>query len=304
MLLPYELTLNLPVKLSNDIMSTTTKVWEILTASNDGDIQKVKALIAECPELAYAQYNYTPPIHFAVREGHTELVTYLLSLGAHDPSYRIYPFLEHLETIAGYRGYTEIANQLRQYAGDTSMHKYKGDNGEIMYNKTEEETAFQKAVDKNDITATEKILQKNPAIINDPTFFWGEGIMMMPAKDGDIEMLKLLLQYKAKVPLMTKWGRAYYFKHYHIAEFLMQNGMDATHHSWHNVTLLHDMAQEGDIKKATLLIDNGADVNAVDEEYRLTPLGFAKKWGHEEMVKFLLERGADANHPNAQWPPA
>lgn len=283
-------------------MSTTIKVWEILTASHDGNIEKVKTLVAECAELAYAQYNYTPPIHFAVREGHQELVTYLLNLGAHDPSYRIYPFLEHLETIADYRGHTEIANQLRQYGNDTSMHKHNGDNGEIMYNRTDEEIALQNAVDKNDLDTTEKILKKNPTIINDPTFFWGEGILMMPAKDGDLNMISLLLQYGAKVPQLSKWGRFYYFKHYHIAQVLMNNGMNANHHSWHNVTLLHDMAQEGDLKKATLLLDNGADLNAVDEEYLLTPLGFARKWGYQEMINLLLERGASANHPNAQWP--
>lgn len=303
MLLPHELSLNLPVKLSDGVMSTTTKVWEILTASHDGNIEKVKALVEECPELVYAQYNYTPPIHFAVREGHKELVTYLLSLGAHDPSYRIYPFLEHLETIADYRGHTEIANQLRQYANNDNIFKYKGDNGEIMYNRTDEETAFQQAVDKRDLTTAEKILQKNSAFINDPTFFWGEGILMMPAKDGDLNMISLLLQYGAKVPQMSKWGRFYYFKHHNVAQVLMNNGMNANHHSWHNVTLLHDMAQEGDVRKANLLLDNGADINAVDEEYRLTPLGFARKWGHQEMINLLQDRGANANHPNAQWPP-
>jgi uncharacterized protein len=300
---PHELTLNLPVKLSDGVLSTTIKVWEVLTASDEGNIEKVRSLVDECPELAYAQYNYTPPIHFAVREGHKELVTYLLSLGAHNPNYKIYPFLEHLETIADYRGHAEIANQLRQYANNNNILKYQGDNGEILYNRTEEEAAFQQAVDKNDLAATEKILQKNSTFINDPTFFWGEGILMMPAKDGDLNMIGLLLQYGAKVPQMSKWGRFYYFKHYNVAQVLMNNGMNANHHSWHNVTLLHDMAQEGDVRKANLLLDYGADINAVDEEYRLTPLGFARKWGHQEMINLLQDRGANANHPNAQWPP-
>ena len=76
--------LNLPMKLSNEVVSTTTKVWNILVAGKDGDIEAVKKLGEECHELLYAQYNYTPPIHFAVREGHIELVKYLLKEGAHD----------------------------------------------------------------------------------------------------------------------------------------------------------------------------------------------------------------------------
>ena len=61
------------------------------------------------------------------------------------------------------------------------------------------------------------------------------------------------------------------------------------------------MAQEGDIPKARLLHDHGADLNAVDEEYGSTPLGFAARWGQREMVAFLLERGADPNKSNAVW---
>ena len=67
------------------------------------------------------------------------------------------------------------------------------------------------------------------------------------------------------------------------------------------MTLLHDMAQSGDIDKARLLIDHGADINAVDEEYRSTPLGLAARWGQSNMVGFLLERGANPNRSGAPW---
>ena len=45
------------------------------------------------------------------------------------------------------------------------------------------------------------------------------------------------------------------------------------------MTLLHDMAHEGDIPKAMLLLDHGADINPIDEEYQSTPLGMAARWG-------------------------
>ena len=71
--------------------------------------------------------------------------------------------------------------------------------------------------------------------------------------------------------------------------------------TWQEVTLLHDMAQSGDIAKARLLLDHGADINAVDDEYRTTPLGMAARWGQRAMVAFLLERGADPNSAGAPW---
>ena len=71
--------------------------------------------------------------------------------------------------------------------------------------------------------------------------------------------------------------------------------------SWHHVTILHDMAQKGNIQKAELLIKYGADTNHVDEEYQSTPLGMAARWGHIEMVEYLLKQGADLNKSGASW---
>jgi ankyrin repeat protein len=61
------------------------------------------------------------------------------------------------------------------------------------------------------------------------------------------------------------------------------------------------MAAEGDIPKARLLLDHGADINTVDEEYRSTPLGCAARRGQKEMVELLLGWGADPNRAAAPW---
>src|ERR1044072_3449886 len=108
MVQPNELKLSLPMELSNGVMTTTAKVWDILFASKNGHLNTVKKLVDEYPELIYAQYNSTPPIHFAVREGHTDLVKYLLDNGAHDPNYKTYPFLDTLQTVAQDRDKVEI----------------------------------------------------------------------------------------------------------------------------------------------------------------------------------------------------
>src|SRR5688572_28594950 len=119
MIQPDELKVNLPMEIARGVISTTTRVWEVLAASYKGDLKKIKDLVHGCPELIYAQYNYTPPINFAVREGHTDLVKYLLEHGAHNPDYKFYPFQESLQTVANDRGYSEIAALLDDYAADT-----------------------------------------------------------------------------------------------------------------------------------------------------------------------------------------
>ncbi len=301
MIQPIEMKLSLPMKLANGVISTTAKVWDILTASKNGDLQKVKALVDECPELAYAQYNYTPPIHFAVREGHADLVNYLLDLGAHDPSYSIYPFLDSLQTLADDRGFDHILKQLEDYNSNTHLHKYKADNGEIIYNRTDLQKEFEHAVDKGDLARTKQILDKHPEFALDETFFWSEGILLFAAKECNYEMIDLLMSYGAKVPHILKWSQFYYFEKYDGAAYMMSKGMNPNTMSWQHVTILHDMAQKGHIPKTELLIKHGAELNPVDEEYQSTPLGMAARWGNAEMVEYLLKQGADPNRAEAAW---
>lgn len=301
MVQPNELKLALPIEVANGAVSTTTNVWNILIASYEGNIDKVKEAVNMQPELLYAQYNYTPPVHFAVRQGHIELVEYLLKNGACDPAYRIYPFGDSLQTIAEDRNYNDIALMLKDYSANPERQRFKGDNGRIHFKRNELQREFEEAIDKNDLSKTEKILKENPEFALDETYFWGEGILMMPAKKNQRELIDLLMEYGAKIPVVLKWAQYYYFEHDQGAEYIMAKGMSPNTMSWHHVTILHDMAQKGNIEKADLLIRHGAAIDPVDEEYQSTPLGMAARWGHIEMVNFLLEQGADVNKAGASW---
>ena len=301
MVQPNELKLELPIDVANGAVSTTTNLWNILVASYEGNTGKVKEMVGIQPELFYAQYNYTPPIHFAVRQGHIELVAYLLKNGAYDPEYRSYPFQDNLLTIAQDREHNEIALMLKDYSTNPDRQKFKGDNGRIHFKRNELQIEFEEAVDKNDLNKTEKILKENPEFALDETYFWGEGILMMPAKENQRELIDLLMKYGAKVPSILKWTQEYYFEHNDGAEYMMAKGMSPNTMSWHHVTILHDMAQKGNIEKAELLIRHGAEINPVDEEYQSTPLGMAARWGHIEMVNYLLKQGADVNKAGALW---
>jgi ankyrin repeat protein len=82
-----------------------------------------------------------------------------------------------------------------------------------------------------------------------------------------------------------------------LRDFLFGQGMNPNHRSWLGITPLHKFAGNNDLENAASFIEHGADVNAVDEENSTTPLGYAAKHGHREMVEFLLEEGANPDLP-------
>jgi ankyrin repeat protein len=289
------------MELHDGVVSTTAEVWEMLCASRDGDLDYVRRLIERCPALRSCQYDYTSPLHFAVREGHFHLVRHLVEQGALDPGYKTHPFLDPIVTFAQDRGQREISEFLKQSLENPALVHAWGDTGNILFARDEMQRRFQELVDKNQHAEVERLLHERPELAQDELAFWGEGILMIPAKGGDRQMLELLMRFGARVPDLSKWGARYYFKHYETARFLLEHGMNPNHMNWRGFTLLHDMAFTGNIQKAGLLLDHGADINAIDDDYQSTPLGYAAHWGKREMAAFLLERGADANKSGAAW---
>jgi ankyrin repeat protein len=108
---PVELTGSRSVKLVDG--TSADKVFDMFVAARDGDLARVQKLVAAAPALAIVEYNYTPPIHFAVREGHLGLVEFPLDRGA-DLAYRSYPFGDSLLTMAEDREHGDVAELLRE----------------------------------------------------------------------------------------------------------------------------------------------------------------------------------------------
>jgi uncharacterized protein len=164
-----------------------------------------------------------------------------------------------------------------------------------------ERKQFETLVNENSLAEVERIMQQSPALTQDPMACWGEGILASPANGRRREMVELLLRYGARVPEVSKWGPEYYFKHADIAALLLERGMNPNHMDWRRFTLLHHFAAKGDAVKMRLLLDHGAAIDAVDEEYRSTALGCAVRWKQREAAALLLERGADPNRADALW---
>jgi hypothetical protein len=75
-------------------------------------------------------------------------------------------------------------------------------------------------------------------------------------------------------------------------------GISALHYlsNAHHVTAHAD--EDVLIILACLLLDKGADLNAIDDKHNTTPLGWAARFNRKKLVKLFLERGADPNLPS------
>ena len=71
--------------------------------------------------------------------------------------------------------------------------------------------------------------------------------------------------------------------------------------NWRAIRTWHNKTKEEWVDLVDLFLGFGADVNAVDEEFRATPLGWAARLGKKDMAAHLLDRGADPNAADAPW---
>lgn len=87
-----------------------------------------------------------------------------------------------------------------------------------------------------------------------------------------------------------------------LTELLFKHGMNPSRPDWLRITPLHEFARKGDVEKAAIFVDHGADLSARDEDICSTRLAWAAKFGKTLMVELLLRRGAKPNLPdNPPW---
>ena len=292
--------------------------YTIYVAAARGDRQFVRDALARDSSLAnFEDTCHHRPISAAAGRNDLEMVKLLLAHGA-DPNLPEEGAPRgHALWKAVYQRQHEMARVLVQHGADPNA-MVESSGTPIEHARKDPELfqlllahggedhrgpldGLQRALDAEDMVAAERIIRDHQDLVRRTDAYWGDGILAGPANSGKRDLIAMLLKYGARVPKVSKWAPFYYFKHYDIAQFLLEQGMDPNHMSWHRITLLHHMAASGELAKARLLLDHGADIEAIDLEYQSTPLGVAVRFGHRELVALLLERGADPDASGAPW---
>ncbi|MGH7612516.1 MAG: ankyrin repeat domain-containing protein, partial [Gemmatimonadales bacterium] len=140
----------------------------------------------------------------------------------------------------------------------------------------------------DDLEAATTAFATNPRLADDP------GALCTAAGNGNEAFVRLMLKYHPDLAQRVSCAG----KTRELTELLFAHGMDPSRPNWLHITPLHQFAREGNVERATLFIDHGADLHARDEDICSTPLGWAAKFGNRNMIELLLARGAQPNLPD------
>jgi ankyrin repeat protein len=280
---------------------------DICTAAWFGDLERVRALCDQDPSLANRPSDYVTyyacsgtPLRNAAAGGHIKIVKLLLERGADPnlPEEGIAP-RGHALHSAVCRGHVEIVKLLLEHGAYPNVEiESSADTLTMAIERDPQmvELLCSHGAARNvhllahygDVRTAAAAFAANPALANDPD------ALNNAAGQGHEAFVRLMLRYQPDLAKRVS-GDA---KTRELSEFLFARGANPNRPDWLGITPLHEFATRGDVEKAALFLDHGANLHAADEDICSTPLAWAAKFGKSAMVEFLLHRGAKPNLPD------
>jgi ankyrin repeat protein len=281
---------------------------DICTAAHSGDLARVRELLDHDPALANRVSDYVTyylgsgsPLKNAAARGHIEILQLLLEHGADPnlPEEGIAP-RGHALYAAVYHRHFDVAKLLLEHgafpnppvessADALSIALSHGDDAMVellcSYGAAREVDLL---AHYGDLRTAAAAFAANPALANDP------GAFCSAVGNGHTAFVHLMLH--CQPDLISRVSVA--GKSRELTELLFARGMDPSRGDWLGITPLHEFARRGDLERAALFLEHGANLHARDDDMRSTPLGWAACFGQLEMIELLLNRGARIQHPD------
>ena len=296
-----------------------------------GDEDRVREVIAAAPELLRQISADGGLLTLAVKHGQTSMIRVLLDSGA-DVDERI--LLEELEEPTESWGmplwYAALANdavisrELLDRGADPNANVYASgwplrnawghENDSVKELLLERGAVLQPYMvsEAHDIGAARKLLAQNPGEELAQELAWSA------ADHGCPEIVELALPHLPWPPRDDRWhwiliqpvrgagaDSSQNEGHFRSMELLLRHGVDPNI-SRFGQSILHftagrhaGLSGKDRARFASILIDYGSRLDPRDDLLKSTPLAWACRWGHLELVELLIRRGARVHEADA-----
>jgi ankyrin repeat protein len=267
-------------------------VWATLTAAEAGDVSTLRQLVDRNPRLAQAEYWYMPAIHLAVRGGHVDAVSLLLDAGA-DPEKNGLNDRNLIE-MARERGHQKVVRIL-EIARDSR--------GRSAAQRTDH--PIHDAAARGDVDGVRALIDGDVRLIELADRLGGTPLHRA-VLGGNPAVVDLLLDRGANIHAahgsaawpgsglhdqhaidLAIWGGRRQSSNLDIARLLVARGATCD---------LTVAAALGDLDRVRRILDDDPSRVREARPCGRRPLPTAVEFGHDDIVRLLLERGA-----NPQW---
>ena len=268
-------------------------IWEMLCAAMNGDVGQIRRLLKRDPNLVRAEYWYTRPIHFAVREGHLEAARTLVEAGA-EPTFVRYGG-EDLTIVARDRGHEEVARYIESVRGPLA-----------------DSHPIHDAVSSCDLKQVQDLIRQDPPVVNlrDAE---GKTPLHVAVRTGRTEIVGHLIDRGAEVDAVQASGKVYVAERFRPIDLALWKssffiprynplmvGYLLARGASYPATIA---AACGDLERVSALVSGNSDLANEALPCGKRPLSSAVESGHTEIARWLLEHGADPSLPEGRYAP-
>ena len=277
------------------------QAWALFEACRDGDEDTVRGLLADAPNLVHAQYWYTQPIHFAVYGNRPRVVRTLLDAGAEPGRTR---FMDS--------GWSKLLRLSSAYGFD-EVHDMLAQAVRARFGYAPGFERVKRAIVSRERGRIEAVLGQAPGLAR-ASDAEGRNAVHWAVTTRQPELVPLFCALGAdpahrrsdgQAPAHVLFNGDYEYRVWRELEGVAHADEIATLGALLDAGASADLSvacATGDIGLARELLANQPGLARRLDSGRRSPLGYAARSGHEELVRLVLGEGADPNQPEELAP--